>query len=129
MGGGRACQGERQGQAAHRRMLEGEVRRAQAPDPSELPELPEGWCAATLEQITSGARVICYGILMPKEHVPGGILYVKVKDLRGDRLDVSTLSRTHPEIAAKYERASLAAGDSCSPFGGPTAAWRKFPRA
>ncbi|MBI4705694.1 MAG: hypothetical protein HY744_31770 [Deltaproteobacteria bacterium] len=81
------------------------------PDTSGLPELPEGWGAATLEQITSAVRVICYGILMPKEHVPDGVLYVKVKDLRGDRLDVSTLSRTHPTIAAKYDRASLAAGD------------------
>lgn len=82
-----------------------------APETTNLPKLPEGWVTASLEQLTSSDRVICYGILMPKENLPDGVLYVKVKDMRGDKVNVACLQRTSPEIAAKYARASLRAGD------------------
>lgn len=81
------------------------------PVPTGLPELPVGWSVASLEQLTSAARVICYGILMPKENVPDGVLYVRVKDMKGDRLDLGALHRTTPRIAAEYARASLQTGD------------------
>ena len=48
---------------------------------------------------------------MPKEHVPDGIPYVKVRDMKGDKINVSSLQRTSPAIAAQYARASLKAGD------------------
>lgn len=82
-----------------------------APDMSELPELPVGWCWATLEAITSAARPICYGILMPKEHIPGGVPYVKVRDMREGVLEVGALKRTSRKIAERYSRSSLRAGD------------------
>lgn len=81
------------------------------PDVSRLPQLPDSWCWGSLEQITSAARPICYGILMPKENVPVGVLYVKVKDIKGDRIDILGLHRTRPEIAAEFSRASLRSGD------------------
>ncbi len=89
----------------------GKYKEPAAPDTKDLPELPKDWAVASLEQLTSGDRVICYGILMPKENVPNGILYVKVKDLKGDKVDIASLHRTTPEIAAKYARASLRTGD------------------
>ncbi len=76
-----------------------------------LPKPPEGWTTGSLEQLTSANRVICYGILMPKGHVFDGIPYVKVRDMKGDKIDVDSLSRTSPEIATKYSRASLKSGD------------------
>lgn len=81
------------------------------PDFEGLPDLPEGWCWGGLEQLSSAVRVICYGILMPKENLPDGIPYVRVKDLKGDKIDLPGLHRTSPEIAAQYARASLAPGD------------------
>jgi len=78
---------------------------------ADLPELPEGWVWRRLDALVVADRPICYGILMPKENVENGVLYVKVRDLRGDRIDVASLNRTSPEIAAQYERASLQAGD------------------
>jgi type I restriction enzyme, S subunit len=81
------------------------------PNVAGFTQLPEGWSVASLEAVTSAARVICYGILMPKEHVENGVPYVKVRDMKGDRLDVSSLQRTSPEIAASYARASLQPGD------------------
>jgi type I restriction enzyme, S subunit len=89
----------------------GKYKEPAAPDTADFPELPKEWAVASLEQLTSGDRVICYGILMPKENVPNGILYVKVKDLKGDKVDIASLHRTTPEIAAKYARASLRTGD------------------
>jgi type I restriction enzyme S subunit len=80
-------------------------------DSRDLPRLPEGWALASLEQLTSATRPICYGILMPKEHIPGGVLYVKVKDMKGDRIEPSSLQRTSPEIAARYRRSALLPGD------------------
>lgn len=82
-----------------------------APETEGLGELTEGWCWASLEALTDPIRVICYGILMPKENVPDGVPYVKVRDMRLGRLDVSQLQRTAPTIAAKYARASLVPGD------------------
>jgi len=86
------------------------------PDPAApvLPKdvgVPSTWTEASLEQLTSATRVICYGILMPKDHIPDGVPFVKVRDMRGDRLDPAALQRTSPEIAAKYARASLLPGD------------------
>jgi type I restriction enzyme, S subunit len=77
----------------------------------ELPKLHNNWEWVTLEQLTSAVRVICYGILMPKENVSDGILYVKVKDMKNDHIDVENLNRTSPEIAKQYARASLKTGD------------------
>ena len=72
---------------------------------------PEGWAISNLESITDANRVICYGILMPKENVEAGVLFVKVKDMKGDEIDLKSLHRTTHEIAAKYARASLRTGD------------------
>ena len=73
--------------------------------------VPEGWAVGSLEQLTSAVRVICYGILMPKEDIPDGVPYVRVLDLKGDRIDIENLKRTSSAIARAYARASLKGGD------------------
>ena len=89
----------------------GKYKEPAAPSTTHMPPLPAGWCYASLEQLTSTDRPICYGILMPKENVADGVLYVKVKDMKGDRIDIASLHRTTNEIASKYARASLRTGD------------------
>jgi type I restriction enzyme, S subunit len=79
--------------------------------PRGLQAVPEGWAIASLEQLTSALRVICYGILMPKENIEGGVPYVRVLDLKGDRIDMAGLRKTSPAIAKAYARASLRTGD------------------
>jgi len=59
-----------------------------------MPKPPPAWCFASLEQLTSAVRPICYGILMPKENVEDGVLYVKVKDMKGDKIEIGSLHRT-----------------------------------
>lgn len=80
-------------------------------DTNDLPKLPEGWVWASLDQLCSAARPICYGILMPKANLPNGVPYVRVKDMRGDTIDLQGLHRTSKAIADEYARASLEAGD------------------
>lgn len=75
------------------------------------PELPPTWCRSNLEAVTDPKRPICYGILMPKENVSNGVPYVKVRDIKGGRVVLESLHRTSPEIASKYKRSSLRAGD------------------
>ena len=90
--------------------------------PTTFPLLiPGHWRIASLEAITDPIRVICYGILMPKEHIKDGVPYVRVKDMKGWTIEVAGLKRTSPEIAAKYARASLKVGDLLLRFAALTA--------
>lgn len=80
-------------------------------NPHMVFETPKEWAVSTIESITDPVRVICYGILMPKQNVENGVLYVKVKDVKFGRVLLKQLNRTAPEIAEKYARASLIEGD------------------
>jgi len=89
----------------------GKYKEPAPPDPTNIPPLPSGWTLSSLELLTNANRPICYGILMPKENVADGVLYVKVKDMKGDRIALDSLHRTTSQIAAQYARASLQTGD------------------
>lgn len=82
-----------------------------APDVEGLPELPEGWCWATMDQICAVARPICYGILKPGPNQDGGVPYVEVKDLRGDVVNLASIHRTTRELADQFARSYLQEGD------------------
>ena len=76
-----------------------------------LPELPDSWQVCSLDMLVDVNKPICYGILMPKDNLVDGVLYVKVRDMKGNVIDLSGLQRTSQEIAKKYERSILLAGD------------------
>lgn len=69
------------------------------------------WPVEEMANVTDPERPIRYGILMPKEHVEDGVLYVRVKDYPVGRIELGGLRRTSREIAAKYKRATLREGD------------------
>lgn len=69
------------------------------------------WPTERLVDVTDEGRPICYGILMPKEHVEDGVPYVKVKDFPKDTILIDQLGRTAQAIAEKYRRSTLAPGD------------------
>jgi type I restriction enzyme S subunit len=84
----------------------------QPAEPEVFPfELPDHYRIASLEALTDPMRVICYGILMPKDDVCDGVPYVRVKDLKNWSIDLGQLRRTSSEIAAQYARASLEPDD------------------
>ena len=80
------------------------------PDASELPELPEGWCWATVDQITAGNRTSAYGVLKPGPEVPGGIPLVRVGNIRNGVVS-GQLKRIAPEVARRYGRTRLRGGE------------------
>ncbi len=83
-----------------------------AGEPGSLPPIPDHWSIATLENLTDPDRPIRYGILMPKDNDPSGVLYVKVKNISpAGVIDLPGLSRTSPEIEARYARSRLRADD------------------
>ena len=80
-------------------------------DAPDLQALPEGWCLATLDQIAQEGRSIIYGIIKPGPHDPNGVPYVRVTEMKDGTIDVAELKRAAPARAAKFARATLAAGD------------------
>jgi type I restriction enzyme S subunit len=76
-----------------------------------LPELPQGWCWATAEELTEASRSIIYGIIKAGPDFPGGVPYVRVTEVAAGRINLEELPRCDPERAAKFSRSVLAAGD------------------
>ena len=80
-------------------------------DTTDLPELPEGWCWATAEEVVEPLAEIVYGIVQPGPEIANGVPYVRAKDIQDGKILVAELRRTSQAIADRYERASLLAGD------------------
>lgn len=81
------------------------------PDASELPELPEGWVWATVEQVNCPLRPISYGVLQPGGDLDGGIPLIRVCDVVGGRVLDAQLKRISPNISAQYQRTILRGGE------------------
>lgn len=90
------------------------------PKPEEAPGLyqdspigliPKAWKVVRLDRCVPESRPIVYGILMPGTGHEGGIPVIKVKDIRDERVDLSDILLTSPEIDQQYARAKTKAGD------------------
>ena len=81
-----------------------------APDTVKLPELPEGWWWATVDQVTAGNRTSAYGVLKPGREVPGGIPLVRVGNIQNGVVS-GQLKRIAPKIANRYHRTRLRGGE------------------
>lgn len=78
---------------------------------SQIGRIPASWGIDTLNGLVDQGRPIVYGILMPGQGHPGGVPVVKVKDIKGGRIDAEGLLLTSPEIDAAYARSRLKPGD------------------
>jgi type I restriction enzyme S subunit len=78
---------------------------------AEVSRLNGDWPTRPLAELVDPERPIRYGILMPKEHIVDGVLYVRVRDFPRGKVLVNELRRTSHEIAHKYRRSSLMPGD------------------
>jgi type I restriction enzyme, S subunit len=88
--------------------------------PTRLDRLREGllrhafdptWERVPITSVTDPERLIRYGILKPGDNVPDGVPVVKVRDYRQGVIELESLKRTTPEIAAQFEGATLRRGD------------------
>lgn len=73
--------------------------------------LPDGWGRCLLDEINDPERPICYGILMPGPDLPNGVPYVKVRNIRNERILLDEVHRTSSEIDQKHARSRLRTGD------------------
>lgn len=73
--------------------------------------LPASWAWAVADEIVQPGADIVYGIVQPGPKLDEGIPYVRGMDIVNGVIQTDQLLKTSPEIAKKYERASLKAGD------------------
>lgn len=72
---------------------------------------PNGYPCRELQDLIDPQRPITYGILKPGPDTSGGVPYVRVVDIKNDRVLVDKLKRTTLDIARSYRRSTLKQGD------------------
>ncbi|HPF91407.1 MAG TPA: restriction endonuclease subunit S [Flavobacteriales bacterium] len=83
----------------------------EAPDTEWMPELPDGWTWASLEQITHPTDVITYGVIKLGDDTPGGVPCIRSSDLKSLRLNLETVKTIRKDIADNYKRTYLEGGE------------------
>jgi len=73
--------------------------------------MTSSWNSKLLGDLVSEDNPICYGILMPGEHLPNGVPVIKVKNFEGGYLRISQLLCTSPEIDNHYRRSRTLPND------------------
>ena len=82
-----------------------------APDTSDLPELPDGWCWASLEQLSDAARSITYGVVKLGEHTENGVATLRSSNVRPLKLDLNGIKKIYSELSNQYGRTILKGGE------------------
>ena len=85
----------------------GRYKEPAAPDTTDLPELPEGWCWATAEALSDASRPITYGVIKLGAHVPGGIPVLRSSNVRHLRLDLEYVKPISERIEKEFVRTRL----------------------
>jgi type I restriction enzyme S subunit len=75
------------------------------------PVIDTNWPMVPLEHAVDPARPITYGIVQAGDHVLDGVPYIRVSDMAKPQLTPVGMLRTAPEIAARYRRSAVRAGD------------------
>lgn len=74
------------------------------PAGGNIPKVPLG-------DLVASGRKIAYGVLVPGDHDPDGVPFVRVGDLSNRRVNIQGLKRISPAIAARYPRTRLQGGE------------------
>lgn len=68
---------------------------------------PKGWLQSELVEICDPHDRVNYGVVQPGDDVPGGVPLVRVGDIDGGKLELSSVKRIDPSIEAVYRRSRL----------------------
>jgi type I restriction enzyme, S subunit len=90
--------------------------------------VPDGWRIKKLGALTRPGIPVVYGILLPGPRLDKGVPYIGAGDVRPDRLTLSHLPRTTPEIAAQYPRTRMQAGELVYAIRGSFGAIEELPQ-
>jgi type I restriction enzyme S subunit len=91
-------------------------------------DFPDSWELAELAGLCEPYRPITYGILKPGPHKLDGVPYVRVADIRGDKIVVDGVRRTTSLIDHAYRRSRLKTGDVLLSIGGTVGRVCRVPR-
>lgn len=69
------------------------------------------WPTASLGELTTASRPICYGVLKPGPYDPNGVPLVKIQDLHGGTVTRDRLHYITPELDAEFSRSRLIGGE------------------
>jgi type I restriction enzyme, S subunit len=69
------------------------------------------WPLVTLREVVAEDAPVVYGIVQPGPNVDEGVPYIRGLDLQDGYIDNSQLWHTTPEIAERYSRSAVSAGD------------------
>jgi type I restriction enzyme S subunit len=78
---------------------------------SELGRIPKSWEVKRLEDLVNPERPITYGIVQAGPHVESGVPYIRVSDMKSNKLQSKDMLRTSNEIASKFARSRVQEGD------------------
>ncbi|WP_330147966.1 restriction endonuclease subunit S [Shewanella oncorhynchi] len=78
---------------------------------SPVGRIPKNWQVVSLENLVKDDKKITYGIVQAGPHHEGGIPYIRVSDMNSRYLTKKGMLLTSPEIAKKFERSAVSAGD------------------
>lgn len=76
-----------------------------------LPDLPDGWSWASVDELVQAERPVCYGVLKAGNHVDNGVPLVRVTDITSGDLSLGRLKRCSQERESTFARARLRPGD------------------
>jgi type I restriction enzyme, S subunit len=69
------------------------------------------WPIFSAADVVQEGAPIVYGIVQPGPNMEEGIPYIRGRDLKEGHIEIEQLWRTTPEIAVRYSRSALKAGD------------------
>ena len=81
------------------------------PNVEGLPSLPEGWCWATVDQLTDPGRGVSYGVIKLGEPTEGGVPTLRSSNVRALWLDLEYVKPVAERIARDYVRTKLEGGE------------------
>jgi type I restriction enzyme S subunit len=81
------------------------------PDMRQPQKLPAGWCWASVDQLTDGARNSGYGVLVPGPDVADGVPMIRVGDIHDGTVSVRELKRIDRRIADRFAKTYLSGGE------------------
>jgi type I restriction enzyme S subunit len=74
-------------------------------------EIHKRWPIRSLREVVKDGTIVTYGIVQAGEEYPGGVPYIRTGDIVDGEVTNNDLRHTDPEIAAKFGRSRVQAGD------------------
>lgn len=72
---------------------------------------PMNWETKPLSEVVNKNTIVTYGIVQAGEEYPNGVPYIRTGDIKNGIILTDNLSKTDPQIAKKFKRSEVQAGD------------------